>query len=132
MKALLIEFDLSTGKRAGNISPHDRGLPCRGWQNLETTPALEIRLIADDRDVSQYEGITGVTILDGKEAINQAIQADIPSQYKVVSETILIEAMKEKRIPLSEVAGKRMDKIAKFAIENSLAGALERKPRLLE
>lgn len=131
-RALLIEFDLNTGKRAGDINPRDRGLPCHGWQNLEVTPAIEIRLISDDRDISQYDGIRGVIILDGKTAINQAIQANIPSRYKVISETILLEAIKEKGLKIADLKGMRIDAIAKFAVEHSLAGVIERKPQLLE
>jgi len=48
MRALLIEFDLATGKRAGDINPKDPALPCYGWQNLEREPAIEIRLVEDE------------------------------------------------------------------------------------
>lgn len=34
MRALLIEFDLKTGKRAGGINPKDPKLQCYGWQDL--------------------------------------------------------------------------------------------------
>ena len=31
MNALLIEFDVNTGIRAGNIDPNDPKLQCYGW-----------------------------------------------------------------------------------------------------
>ncbi|GAH44035.1 unnamed protein product [marine sediment metagenome] len=73
--ALLIEFDVSTGKRPANIKSNDPGLWCYGWQKLDVEPALEIRLIRDDRDISTYEGVQGVTVLRGDAAINSAIDA---------------------------------------------------------
>ena len=72
-RALLIEFDLTTGKRAGDINPRDSKLQCYGWQNLDSSPAKEIRLIEDDRDISQYEGVKGVTVLTD-EAVDRAIK----------------------------------------------------------
>ena len=71
--ALLIEFDLSTGRRPGGIDPRDPGLRCYGWQNLDTIPAKEIRLIVDGRDPKQYEGIEGIKILWGRDEINKAM-----------------------------------------------------------
>ena len=78
MKALLIEWDGATGRRAGNIDMSDPKLQCYGWQNLVARPCLELRVIEDDRDVSQYEGIEGVTILDGDKAIDAAIDKHFP------------------------------------------------------
>lgn len=142
MKALLIEFDLKTGERAGGISPHDPKLPCYGWQDLgsfddsgifrDKSPAIEIRLVMDDRDLSQYEGVPGVTILEGKEAINEAITANIPAQYAVKDTELLVAHLKERGISLDTLAGKSLAGQAKALFAQGLAGIVERKPELVE
>ncbi|GAI95288.1 unnamed protein product, partial [marine sediment metagenome] len=65
MKALLIEVDFSTGRRAGGIhTKNNPNLMCHGWQDLESIPGREIRLVMDG-DTKPYESIKGITILDG-------------------------------------------------------------------
>ena len=129
MEALLIEVDFTTGKRAGGINPKDSNLPCHGWQNLDL--GLELRLVEDDRDFSQYEGMAGVTILEGKEAINQAIIANIPTKYSVKDKELLLAHMKEKGISLDTLVGKSLQGMARELHEKGLAGIVERKPRLV-
>ncbi len=129
-KALLIEVDFSTGKRAGDINPKDPMLRCNGWQNLDSTPGLEIRLVEDDRDLSVYKDVLGVTILEGKDTINTAIQKHIPTKYSVKSEVLMLEHMKQRGILLDTLVGK--EDIAKEAHNMGLAGVIERKPKLLE
>ena len=131
MRALLIEFDLKTGKRAGSINPKDPKLPCRGWQDLEREPAIEIRLVEDDRDLSSLEGVAGVTILEGKTAINEAILANIPTRYAVKDKELLLAHLKEKRISLNTLAGKSLNDVAKDLFSKGLAGIRERKPELV-
>ena len=131
MRALLIEFDLRTGKRAGNINPKDPKLPCYGWQNLDQEPAVEIRLVEDGRDLSSLVGVAGVTILEDKIAINQAIKANIPTQYVIDNETLLLAHLKEKGISLDSLAGKRRDEVAKILFAQGIAGVREKEPRLL-
>ena len=80
--ALLIEWNINTGKRAGNIDPNDPKLQCYGWQAWEEEPALELRLIEDDRDISQYENVEGITIIRGVEAINKYIADKFPPRYE--------------------------------------------------
>lgn len=128
MRALLIEFNLRTGERAGGINPKDPKLPCYGWQNLESTPALEIRLVEDERDLSKLVGIKGITILEGREEINQAIQANIPAIYSVKDMALMLEHMRQKQLPVDRFAGKSMAEIAKEAHDLGLAGVTERKP----
>lgn len=131
MRALLIEFDLKTGKRAGNINPKDPKLPCYGWQDLEREPAIEIRLVDDDRDLSSLEGVAGVTVLEGKDAINQAITANIPVKYAVKDKELLLAHLGKKGISLDTLAGKTLDKAAKELFDKGLAGIVERKPKLV-
>lgn len=127
MKALLIEFDVNTGKRAGGIDPNDPKLQCYGWQNLEVIPQLEIRMIEDDRDVSQYEGIDGVSILKNKSKINKAIDDEIPVKYGVSDEVLFIEHLRQRNIKLDDIPGKRRE-VLKELLDQGIKGIAERKP----
>ena len=132
MRALLIEFDLKTGKRAGSINPKDPKLPCHGWQDLEREPAIEIRLVEDDRDLSIYTGVAGVTILDGKKAINKAIIANIPTRYAVKDKELLLAHLKEKNISLDTFAHKSLNDVAEELYKQGLAGITKREPKLIQ
>ncbi len=128
MKALLIEVDFRTGKRAGGINPRDPKLQCYGWQDLEGESGCEIRIVEDDRDLSQYKGVAGVTILDGKTAINEAITANIPVKYAVKDKELLLAHLKEKGISLDTFASKTLQDKAEELYAQGLAGIVERKP----
>lgn len=117
MDALLIEFDVSTGKRAGNINPNDPKLQCYGWQDLESIPAREVRVIEDDRKLEQFEGIPGVTVLKGKAEIKVAIASICKPRYKIVSEPLFSEHVKQKGIDLSEYEGQDEREILKDLME---------------
>ena len=130
MRALLIEVDFSTGRRAGAIDPRDKHLLCHGWQNLDE--GLEIRIIDDGRDLKLYEGVKGVTILEGKDAINAAIEEHIPTKYQIQSEYLMRESLSEAGFKLSIFAGKDTNEMAKEAYELGLLGVVERKAKLLE
>ncbi len=127
MKALLIEVDFSTGRRAGGIQiKNNPNLWCDGWQDLEA--GLEIRIVKDG-NTKPYESVKGITILDGEKAINAAIDANIPTQYAVRDTNLLIAHMKEKGISLDTVANKSAKQIAQEAFALNLAGITERKPK---
>ncbi len=128
MKALLIEVDFRTGKRAGNVNPKDPNLQCYGWQDLESKPGREIRIVEDGRDLSQYKDVAGVTILDGETTINEAITANIPVKYAVKDKELLLAHLKEKGISLDIFAGKSLQDAAKELYAQGLAGIVERKP----
>ncbi|KKM06077.1 hypothetical protein LCGC14_1747630 [marine sediment metagenome] len=130
MRALLIKVDFQTGKRAGGINPRDSNLSCYGWQDLNG--GLEIRLVEDDRDLSQYKGAAGVTILNGKKAINQAIMVNIPTMYAVKDKELLLSHLKERNVPLNTFAGKTLDSQAGILFKEGMAGIVEKKPRLVE
>lgn len=129
VKALLIEVDFSTGRRAGGIkTKNNPNLMCHGWQDLDK--GLEIRLVMDG-NTKPYENIPGITILNGKAAINQAIQANIPTKYAVKDKELLLAHLKEKGISLNTLAGKTLDEAAKELFSQGLAGIKERKPKLV-
>ena len=131
MKALLIEVDFSTGKRADGIkTKNNPNLMCHGWQDLESTPGLEIRLVMDG-DTTPYENIPGITILNGEKAINKAITANIPAKYGVKDPELLLAHLKEKKISLDTLAGKSLQDGAKEFYAQGLAGIVERKPKLV-
>lgn len=106
LTALKIQFDPATGRRAGDIDPNDPALQCRGatgWQCLDDTSQqpYEIRMIEDARDARQYEGIEGVEVLRGRDAINAALsqlEADEPAQY-TVDESVVIAALQDEQHP---------------------------------
>jgi len=127
-KALLIEFNASTGKRAGDISPRDPGLPCRGWQDLNSTPAKEIRLIEDERDISQYEGITGVTILNSEAEINQAIDQVKPPWHAIENETLFLEDLRQRNIKLSDFQGWTQEEILAELSKRHVVGVRQNSP----
>lgn len=129
--ALLIEFNVITGKRAGDLNPKDPKLQCYGWQKLDGKNSLEIRLIEDDREISQYENISGVTILRGKEAINQAIETNVPIKYGVVDQIVLKEAIVQKGINLDLLTNKTANEIHKYLFDQGVAGIVKKEPNKL-
>jgi len=94
-RALLIEWK-SDGSRAGGINPKDPKLQCYGWQNMDVFPMIELRIVEDDRDLSQLSGVSGVTIIEGKESINNAIDYNFPPRYYIQDEFIYQEHFKQK------------------------------------
>lgn len=130
MDGLLIEFNLQTGIRAGSINPKDPKLQCHGWQDLESTPAKEVRLVEDDRDLSQYEGFDGVTVLRGKAKVKQAINSICKPRYAVDNEILFQEHLKQKKIKLSDYEGKSSREILKDLMENKkIIGIRKKSPR---
>lgn len=125
IKGLLIQVDFSSGDRAGGINPKDPNLRCHGWQNLDT--GWEVRLIEDDRDTSQYEGIDGVELLLGKNEVNKAIKSILPkkvdTEYIISNEAIMLKHMEERKISLNCLAEKGENKISLGELyESGIAG----------
>ena len=128
-RALLIEWDESTGKRAGGVNPRDPKLQCYGWQNTDVKPSVEIRLVEDDRDLSQYEGVTGVTILTGVEAINQAIDDNLGEQYRYskTDSDIFIMSCNQKNVDWSKHKNKKLENTLKDLFDQDVAGIKKQK-----
>ena len=99
---MLIEFDLATGRRAGNINPRDPGLVCLA-QDLESVPAREIRLITDGRDPSKYQNIPGVKVIRGKENINRLIDEIAKPRYYIREPELFRISLQEKNISLEKI-----------------------------
>ena len=103
MRALLIEWE-PNGNRAGNINNKDVNLQCHGWQNMDITPMLELRIVEDERDLTYLDGVDGVTIIEGKGNINEAIDTYFPPKYHITDEFIFQEHFKQKnKKPGSEI-----------------------------
>lgn len=131
MNGLLIEFDLWTGRRAGDIDPKDPSLRCLA-QNLESSPAKEIRIIEDGRDIRQYQGIPGVTILNTNAEINAAIDREIPIRYsKVDPELYRVGLEKLAPAELREFAERETQEILRKAYEMGVPGVVKRMPQKL-
>lgn len=129
MKALLIEVDFSTGRRAGGLQiKNNKNLICHGWQDLESTPGREIRIV-EDGNTKPYENIPGITILNNEAEINAAIDAVIPIKYGVKDKELLLAHLKERNISLDTLSGKTLDEAAKDLFIQGLAGIKERKPK---
>ena len=130
--ALLIEWNPSSGKRAGNINPRDANLRCNGWQNMDVTPALELRLIEDNRDVRQYKGIEGVTIIEGIDQINAAIDANFPSKIIIEDELLYTEHFKEqiedKSIKIKDLPDNRTERLKELKDKYHIKGIVEQEP----
>jgi len=129
MKALLIEWDGPTGIRAGNINARDPKLQCHGWQILDTAPCKEIRVILDERDVSRYEGVDGVTVLHNDKEIEAAIAA-LPVRYSVTDETLMRIDIEQRNIILADIPGDAKD-VYKALKQQGVKGVVERKRRTL-
>jgi len=133
VRALLIEFDVNTGKRAGEVNPKDPKLQCYGWQDLESVPAKEVRVVEDDRDLSQYEGIPGVSILEGEDQINQAIDAIVPERFSIQESTLFQEDLRQRGISLaSDYSGQDTVEILKDLHTKGVVGIMKRSTLKIE
>jgi len=104
MKALLVEVDFTTGWRAGGVDPRDPNLQSYGWQSLPEAPGKdhEIRVVEDDRDLSDYEGVDGVEVIHGVGDINKAIEEHIPPNYTVGDRDDVREWARRNDVDLSD------------------------------
>ena len=132
MKALLIDFSTESGRRAGNINPKDKGLLCRGWQNLDSRPGKEIRVITDSRGIEQYEKIQGVKVLYTDEEIEAAIEETVPIQYGITDELLFKMSVDEEKVKIGQLKEKTREGVAKALYEKGILGISERKPLKLK
>ena len=118
MKAFLIEWDTSTGKRAGNLNPNDENLRCNGWQNMDVIPAIELRIV-EDGQIGRYETSNpGITILWNKEEINVAIDKNFPPSYSVEDNLIYEEQIKQEiqngKVIINELSDDMTERLKEF------------------
>ena len=133
VRALLIEWK-STGERAGKINPRDPNLPCRGWQNMDVEPMVELRLVEDDRDLSTYQGVQGVTVLEGADAINAAIDEHFPARYDIDDQTIYAEHLRAAsgEIDFAALPDDPNERLRVLKVEHGIKGIRETKPMRVE
>jgi len=134
MKALLIKFNLSTGERAGGIDPRDKQLFCNGWQKLnheDPEESYEIRLIKDARDMTQYENIEGVVILNGKESINKKIEEIVEVKYSISDKDLLLRILEKKDL-LEEYPDLSDNSLMLLKQEHGVKVIRENKPNLIK
>jgi len=110
MKGLRIEFDVSRGDGGGRpdgVRAKDPALQCYGWQDLDSTPQVEIRIIEDDRDISQFEGreAEGVKVLYTDEEIQTEIDK-LPTRCSIDSPELFQADIQKKGINLNTLKGK--------------------------
>lgn len=129
-RALLIEWDPSTGERAGNINPKDPKLRCNGWQNMDVSPAIELRLVEDDRDLLVYENADGITILNGRDEINEAIDINFTSKIVIEDELIYSEHIKSLRgqLDISKLPDNREERLKDLKSKYGIKGIKEIEP----
>jgi len=130
--ALVIEFDVFTGRRAGNIDiPRDAGLFCLPlWQDLER--GVEMRLVLDDRDIDQYRGVEGVEVVEGKEAINTRVKELFKPRYSLAHEGLLAASITAKNIKIDDIdATLEVEEQLKILYERGALGIRKEEPYLL-
>lgn len=130
VRALLIEWNPNTGKRAGDINPHDPRLQCYGWQNTDIEPAVELRLVEDNRDLSGYEGVKGVAVLEGVEDINAAIDTHFSPRYSVDDQVIYAEHVRAKasKIDFDNLPDGLQERLKFLRQQHGIKGIRETKP----
>lgn len=138
MRALLIEFDGGTGIRAGKVDKlpdgkDDPKLQCHGWQQLATVPCLEIRVAEDGRDMTQYEGIPGITVLHNDAEIQAAIDEHCKPAYTFENETLFKIDLEQRGIKLADVPGANSNEQLQYLKTQGVKGISEiRRPTLVE
>ena len=107
MKALLIDVDFNTGKRPDGILDNQGktkpNLWCgHRWQNQET--GKEIRAVKDG-NISSYEGIKGIIILNTEAEIRAALTEHCPDEevHTVSNEGIMNASIIASNINFAEL-----------------------------
>lgn len=130
MKALLIRFDPETGRRPQGVDPKDPKLQCYGWQNLGVRPAIEIRVIEDDRDIGQYKNREGegLIVLSNNAKIDAAIDQYILTRVIVENETLMRIDLEQRGIKLENVPGTTTTDVLRSLKGQQVRGIKEIKP----
>lgn len=128
--AILIEWDPSTGRRAGNINPKNPGLRCYGWQNMDVTPAIELRIIESPLRHEDFEKTKGVTVLHGTEEINKAIDNHFPSKLSIDDEVIYKAHINQlaARIDFDNLPNNNMERLKVLKENYKIRGITETPP----
>ena len=101
MKAIKLRVDFSTGKRAGGINPRGKKYPLSPeWQNIEG--GWEVRLVTE-AEACKFEGIDGIEILDGLEAIDAETCKCCKTEYAIWNDALMVESIRQTGINLSDL-----------------------------
>ena len=130
MKALRVQVDFQTGRRAGGINPKDRSLATHpSWQNPDM--GIEITLVRDGH-AERFQGMEGIEILDGREAIDAAVQAIQPEeQFSIKTEGLLVEYIRQASVDIRGLKGKSMNEVARDLFDRGCPGVVKRERRVV-
>jgi len=97
---------------------------------MDVEPAIELRLVEDDRDLSVYEGVKGVTVLEGVAAINAAIDEQFKPRLSVDDELMFREhiRMKLKAKDIDALPDDRDERLRVLKDKHKIKGIREFKP----
>jgi len=126
VRGLLVEIkNWITGERAYGINPKDPNLIALGgtlWQSLDHEPKgdFEIRIVKDNRDLSQYNG--KIILDDGNEVYHVS---DIPPDAEIidVAGAVVLQDETEINLALDHIPDKiygRYELIESWAIRNRI------------
>ena len=100
---------------------------------MDVTPAIELRVVEDDRDLSQYDAEEGVTILNGRTEINTTIDDKFPSKISIDDELLYSEHFKEqlgnKKIRITDLPDDRQKRLKELKEKYHIKGIKEIEPQ---
>ena len=130
MKALRVEVDFQTGRRAGGIDPRDRSLATPpSWQNTDL--GIEITLVRDG-NADRFRDVEGIEILDGAEAIDAAVLAIQPEdQFSIKHEAMLVEYIRQASVDITGLKGKSMNEVARELFDKECPCVVKRHRRVV-
>ena len=128
MKAIQIYFDMTTGKRPGDIDVRgDNNLWCGpGWQCLDTN--REIRLVVDG-DISKYKNNEDIIILNNEQEITDALNIMCPptDTYKISNKMIVDAELRNRHIDFSTLSQEATeDEELAFLYTHGIRGILKK------
>lgn len=118
MKALRIQVDFTSGRRAGGLDPRRlRGHP--SWQSTDL--GIEVRAIPEDT-AEQYVAIEGVTVLNNRDAIVAVLDEIADHRYRITNNELMLESVRQKGIDLSDIDNRDQADLARILFERGALG----------
>lgn len=106
MFALRVEVNFFTGERAGGIDPTDpKFLSLPEWQNIADGVEIILILKHTEGDVDRFRAASGVEVIEGEDAIDQATLELNPrvASYAILSESLLAASIRQKEIDVTDL-----------------------------